>query len=69
MQTIDTIKATAIQLLSDPSRKFGRAGFHTLHDVIGLALVKASESAPLASEDFEKARCEIVQSFREGRAC
>jgi hypothetical protein len=64
MTDFNKIKATAIALLSDPSRKFGRAGFHTLQDVVGIALVKATESAPLNSEDFERARYDIVQALR-----
>jgi hypothetical protein len=64
MTDFDSVKAAAIKLLADPSRKFGRAGFHTLHDVIGFALVKASESAPLASADFEMLRSDILRTMR-----
>jgi hypothetical protein len=74
----ESIKAAAIALINDPNRKFGRAFSHTLHDVVGAALVAATEPLPLASQDFEKARSEILKSFRNpaspsrlaaGRAC
>jgi hypothetical protein len=65
----ESIKTAAMALINDPSRKFGRAGFHTLSDLVGLALVQATESARLASDEFERARREILKSFREGRAC
>jgi hypothetical protein len=69
MPNMDTIKTAAIELLNDPHRKFGRGVSHTLDNVVGAALTLASEGAPLNRDDFERARSQIVQSIREGRAC
>jgi hypothetical protein len=62
----ETIKTTALTLLNAP-RTWGR-GLHSLESLAGLAIAKATESAPLKSEEFERLRHELVQSMRAQRA-
>jgi hypothetical protein len=57
------VKDRALELLADPNRTFGRAIFQSLSEVVGQAIVQAS-NVKLASQDFESIRSEILRFLR-----
>ena len=64
MTDIESIKTAAIDLLNNPARTWGRSINQTLSDIVGSALVRATQDSPLASEQFEVTRRDILQTLR-----
>jgi hypothetical protein len=57
------IVAKAIALINAP-RDWGRSFNQSLSEIVGQAIVKATQSAPLASADFERLRIDVLKTLR-----